>query len=263
MRTMRLHWPLILVAVVVLLLAVGHWIWPTASEVFDRLAAVVPLAVLVAQHLYRRIGRVRLAVDRQRFRWISRPELALNLKASYVVSGDDVIAARDGLLATMAGLDPPARKLAEGDRAITWSYSGLTIRAAIEPVGDAFDDGDSMAIEIEFVDVRRTYRAMELELKETIGALLNKVDGAMPRTAARKFYVTAQFPERNPYFGLFVAHLPPEAVTTYDIRFFETTATERDPVTVRRDGIEIVTSSARSAEALARQYLTLTPPRAA
>jgi len=104
---------------------------------------------------------------------------------------------------------------------------------------------------------------MEAELSDSISPLLHKIDQTLKAAVGKKFYVTARFPGPNPYFGLFIAHLDPEAVAQYNIRFFETTSTERDPINIRRDGIDIVTDSAHAAERLARHYLTLTPPRAA
>lgn len=264
MRALKLHWPVALALTLAIAILAVFALQPAAAQAVGMAASALSLGALVAQHAYRRIGPIRLAVDRMRLRWISRPEVELNLKASFVLESDDLPLVRDALLDVLANTSPPARLLAEGERAITWSLAGVTIRAAIEPVGDPLPGvGNPCAIEVEFVDVRRTYRAMEEELTDVVGPLLHRVDQALIAAASRKFYVTARFPGPNPYFGLFIAHLDPEAVTQYNVRFFETTSTERDPVSVRRDRIDIAASSARGAEKLARHYLTLTPPRAA
>jgi len=136
MRALRLHWIVVLALVLVAAIVVAFFAWPTARDSVLVVSSAISLAVLVGQHLYRRIGSVRLAIDRIRMRWLTRPEVELNMKASFELGSDDLAAARDALLNVMATTNPPARLLAEGDRAITWTLNGVTIRAAIEPVGD-------------------------------------------------------------------------------------------------------------------------------
>jgi hypothetical protein len=155
-----------------------------------------------------------------------------------------------------------SRQLASDAHVTVWTVNDTTVGISGESDTDMLGD-DRDHVRIEVPTVRRAFRGLDSAIQTELAPVLQRVEQAVHPTHG-KYVVRIHFPKVNPYFGLFVADLAPEAVSRFDIECIETDATnEVEVVSVKRDRIEIVASSLLAAQRLSLHYLSLQPMKKA
>jgi hypothetical protein len=254
---LRQHWPLALLAVVVVALFAVFMFAPAASTVRDTawiLLTGIPLVAFLLQYAYAHVPRWRLRVNRWRL-------LLTNPESSWGLTVDlDVENAKTGAAAANEAIAAvkSSRQLASDPHVTVWTVNDTTVRITSESDTDMLGD-DRDHVQVEVPTVRRAFRGLDGAIQTELAPILQRIEQAVQPTHA-KYVVRIQFPKVNPYFGLFVADLAPEAVSRFDIECFETDATDEvDVVSVKRDRIELVASSLLAAQRLSLHYLSLQP----
>lgn len=258
MKALRAHWSAILI-LAALAIAVGvQMVWEGAGRL-ERIAAAVltwlPVAAWLSTYAYDRIDRVRLAVDRT-ILWTTNREVRWSLSVEYE-GLDDVWLALKKVTRAVDDVSGSHRLPGSGKDAINWTVDGFTFSARVAASGDPID-GESQFLRLELPRVTRGYRGLTAALEHQVGPVLDRLDRDL-QAEGRKFVTRIFFPSENPYFGLFVANVEPEAVTRMDISFFETAGGGRDHVRVHRDYVEVISDNWRAVEVLSRRYLGLVP----
>jgi hypothetical protein len=155
--------------------------------------------------------------------------------------------------------------LAPGDQALSqspdlsvWQIQGLTLRLVADVAPDPIDGSAQPLLRVEFPPAPRSFRKWRHVISETASAVMDTIEKRV-HPVDQKYVVTVGFPGENPYFGLFVNGVARAAVTRFEVDYFEQRATGRDVVRVRKDRMEMVTSSMHAARQLSLHYLALGP----
>ena len=150
---LRLHWPALLALLILLYLGGLAWLLPTQSGVRKTavlLWTIVPVALTIAQYMYARVERFRLAINRCRF-WLSNPESTWGLTAEYEV-GDSFLAWKNAADALEGTLRPGDKALTRAEGNSVWIRQGMTIQIALDNYSDPFD-GDQAVLRVEIPPV--------------------------------------------------------------------------------------------------------------
>jgi len=249
-----------LIVLVVLFLGVGALalLVPSGSAV-HRVALVlwgaIPIAAALWEYAYRRIEAHRLLVNRVRF-WISNPESRWGMVAEFDVA-DPKLAMDQAVGGLESLLGPGDQALSRSPRLSVWQIQGLTLRLEADMASDPTGD-DQPLLRVEFPMAPRSFRKWHDVISETASAVMETIEKRV-QPLEQKYVVTVGFPGENPYFGLFVNNVARSAVTRFEVDYFEQRATGCDVVRVRKDRMEMVTSSMHAARQLSLHYLALGP----
>jgi hypothetical protein len=250
-----------LAALVVLFLGVGALaLFVPSGSAVHRAALVlwgaIPTAAALWEYAYRRIEAHRLLVNRARF-WLSNPESRWGLTAEFDVA-DPKLAMEQAVSGLQGLLGPGDQALSQSPELGVWQIQGLTLRLVADIASDPLDGDGQPLLRVEFPPAPRSFRKWRHVISETASAVMETIEKRV-QPLDQKYVVTVGFPGENPYFGLFVNNVARAAVTRFEVDYFEQRATGRDVVRVRKDRMEMVTSSMHAARQLSLHYLALGP----
>jgi len=231
---------------------------PSSSEAHRAallLWGAIPTTVALWEYAYRRIEAHRLLVNRVRF-WISNPESRWGLSAEFDVA-DPKLAMEHAVAGIQSLLGPGDQTLSRSPELSVWQIQGLTLRLVADTAPDATGD-DQPILRVEFPLAPRSFRKWRHVISETASAVMETIEKRV-QPLEQKYVITVGFPGENPYFGLFVNNVARAAVARFEVDYFEQRATGRDVVRVRKDRMEMVTSSMHAARQLSLHYLALGP----
>lgn len=214
----------------------------------------VPSSVALWNYAYQRIERHRLAVNRAVF-WVTNPESTWGLTAELFTSRP-LADVHERANEVLRGFGHGATRLSETADVSVWQINGSTVRVSGSSIPDPHGGEEVGVIRIEFPPTPRSFRAWGPAIRDTVTVVVDRVVDAV-RPDRQKYVVDVGFPGANPYFGLFVTSVGQAAVTAFQIDFVERRAHADDLVRVRKDRLELVTSSMHSARELSLYYLAL------
>lgn len=255
----RTYWPIVLFLITVGIVAALTLILPDKSAFkawADIVLALLPVVAFLNQWALHNLERWRLFVGRVRLK-LFNSETRWSLSVDFSVSSG-ALALDQALAVVRAAHGVTVRVLSQSSKLAVISLGGTTLRLKIESGLDPLSDEAIDYLRAEFSEVSRGFRDQQEALQHECFPVINRI-GEVIGTSEAKYVVKVMFPTSNPYFGLFVARIKPEDVSRFSLEYFEQDATERDIVKVHRDRVEVIASTARSAEKLSLRYLALQP----
>jgi hypothetical protein len=255
---LRYHWPALLIVIIFALILVAKWLFPSTSSLgsaADDLLTVAVLLTALAQYAYHKIEVFRLAANRVRL-LILNPESTWTLSAEFRVDNPRT-AFQEINSALQHHVKSRSDRLSDSPTKTVWNVNGCTVKVWVANVSDPIE-GDRRILRIDLPSVKRGFRELNSAIGNEVAPLMNRIEEII-KPEHRKFTVGVRFPVGNPYFGLFVANLNQDAISRFDIEYFESDTVEDDVVTVHRDSIVLITSTLRAAERLSLHYLSLQP----
>lgn len=253
----RGYGPLLGLLVIFLTVGLVALLVPSSNE-FRRVALVlwgaIPTATALWEYAYRRIEAHRLLVNRVRF-WLLNPESQWGLTAEFDVA-DPKLAMERAVAGLKSVLTPADQTLSRSPERSVWQIQGLTLRLEADVAPDPLGEDDHALLRVEFPMTPRSFRRWRNVISETASAVMDTIERCI-QPLDQRYVVTVGFPGENPYFGLFVNNVARAAVTRFEVDYFEQRATGRDVVRVRKDRMEMVTSSMHGARQLSLHYLAL------
>lgn len=253
----RGYGPLLGLLVIFLILGALALLVPTSSplrQVALVLWGVIPASVALWQYAYRRIEAHRLLVNRVRF-WLSNPESQWGLTAEFEIA-DSKLAMEQATAALEQLPAATSNALSRTPERSVWQIDGLTLRIEADVAPDPTDYADQPLLRVEFPMAPRSFRKWHVIISKTVSAVMETIEKRV-QPLGQKYVVTVGFPGENPYFGLFVNDIARTAVTRFEVDYFEQRTTGRDVVRVRKDRMEMVTSSMHAARQMSLHYLAL------
>jgi len=237
----------LVVALVVLPLVVAFAVGADVAGV--ALGALPSWLVVAALAVYQNWDRFRFWVDRRRLEW-TNAETALQLRGEY--PGQFTTEDLQGAVAWLhASPDKPRVRVNQADQAVV-QFRGFALLLRLVPIPAGPDDGVDVVLVAETTESTHTFRSAR-RLVPKVAFILESL-GKRLQAEEGKFTAHMTFHGPNPYFGFYVQRVKSKALSHFHCEFNE--ASLGGVVTIREDGVSIVTESLTALSALAAHYLS-------